>query len=101
MKQAGTKDLLWRCPKCGHRFVTRNIWHSCGHYRLADHFEGKASLVRTESFGRLGYGHHFRLCNPNEIDRALVEFLGEAYSIGQQDPLKTTASKKRFQLTPR
>jgi len=136
--------------------VTRNIWHSCGHYRLADHFKGKASvlretfdryveaarrygpvtvyaqktrivmqgrvrfagavvrkdwvdasmwlkrivthprLVRTESFGRLGYGHHFRLCNPNEIDCALVEFLGEAYSIGQQDPLKTTASKKRF-----
>ena len=155
MKRAGTKDLLWRCPKCGHRFVTRNIWHSCGHYRLADHFQGKASilretfdryveearrygpvtvyaqktrivmqgrvrfagvvvrkdwldagmwlkrivthprLVKTESFGRLGYGHHFRLCNPNEIDAALVKFLGEAYAIGQQDPIQAAKPKRQ------
>lgn len=25
---------LWRCPKCGNRFVTRNMWHSCGKYQL-------------------------------------------------------------------
>lgn len=25
---------LWRCPKCRERFVTANIWHSCGKYRL-------------------------------------------------------------------
>ena len=31
---------LWRCGKCGHRFVTKNLWHSCGRYRLADHFKG-------------------------------------------------------------
>ena len=159
MKRAGAKDLLWRCPRCGHRFVTRNMWHSCGHYRLSDHFEDEASvlretfdryveaarrygpvtvyaqktrivfqgrvrfagavvrkdwldasmwlkrlvthprLVRTESFGRLGYGHHFRLCHPNEIDAALVELLGEAYAIGQQETLKTTASNKRLQRT--
>ena len=37
---------LWRCPRCGHRFVTRNMWHSCGRYRLADHFRGKSPLVR-------------------------------------------------------
>ena len=23
------KPPLWTCPKCGHRFVTRNMWHSC------------------------------------------------------------------------
>lgn len=23
---------LWRCPKCGARFVTRKMWHSCGKY---------------------------------------------------------------------
>ena len=25
---------LWRCPKCGEKFVTRNMWHSCGKYTL-------------------------------------------------------------------
>jgi hypothetical protein len=25
---------LWRCPKCGARFVTRNLWHSCGKFTL-------------------------------------------------------------------
>jgi hypothetical protein len=29
---------LWRCPRCHERFVTRNLWHSCGKYTLADLF---------------------------------------------------------------
>jgi Domain of unknown function (DUF5655) len=29
---------LWRCPQCGERFVTANIWHSCGKYSLDDLF---------------------------------------------------------------
>lgn len=37
---------LWSCPKCGHRFVTRNLWHSCGRYRVADHFRGKPPVLR-------------------------------------------------------
>ncbi|HEV8588883.1 MAG TPA: DUF5655 domain-containing protein [Pyrinomonadaceae bacterium] len=144
MKYPARTQSLWRCPKCGHRFVTRNLWHSCGRYRLADHFEGKPAilretfdryvaaartfgavtvyaqktrivmqgrvrfagavvrkdwldagmwlkrrvnhprLVRTESFGRLGYGHHFRLSHPQHIDQAMIDLLGEAYAIGQQ-----------------
>jgi len=32
---------LWRCPKCGKWFVTRNIYHSCARYPLAHHFRGK------------------------------------------------------------
>ncbi len=31
----------WKCPECGHRFVTKNMSHSCGRYRLQDHFRGK------------------------------------------------------------
>jgi hypothetical protein len=42
---------LWRCGKCGHRFVTRNLWHSCGRYRLADHFKGKPRTLR-QTFNR-------------------------------------------------
>ncbi len=40
------KKPLWTCPRCGHRFVTRNMSHSCGRYRLADHLAGKDPLVR-------------------------------------------------------
>lgn len=46
MKEAKSKRPLWQCPKCGHRFVTANIWHSCGRYRLADHFAGKPVVLR-------------------------------------------------------
>jgi hypothetical protein len=37
---------LWTCPRCGHRFVTRNLWHSCSRYPLAHHFAGMDPLVR-------------------------------------------------------
>ena len=145
MKRADSKRALWQCPKCGHRFVSANVWHSCGHYRLADHFAGKPKilretfdcyvsaarvygavtvyaqktrivmqgrvrfagavvrkdwldasmwlkrrithprLVRTESFGHLGYGHHFCLRHPQDIDQKMIDLMGEAYAIGRQD----------------
>jgi hypothetical protein len=37
---------LWKCPRCGHRFVTRNLSHSCVRVRLADHFRGKPAERR-------------------------------------------------------
>jgi hypothetical protein len=43
---------LWTCPRCGHQFVTRNIWHSCGRYDLDNHFVGKDDLLRP-TFDRL------------------------------------------------
>ena len=39
---------LWQCPKCGERFVTRNMWHSCGKHSL------EALFARSEP-------HVFRL----------------------------------------
>jgi hypothetical protein len=29
---------LWQYPKCGERFVTRDMWHSCGTCTLEDLF---------------------------------------------------------------
>lgn len=29
---------LWRCPRCGERFVTRNLWHSCGKHTYKEIF---------------------------------------------------------------
>ena len=43
---AQTKKPLWTCPTCGHRFVTRNMWHSCSNYSLEGHFERKEPSVR-------------------------------------------------------
>lgn len=45
-------DSLWTCPDCGHRFVTPNIWHSCGVFDLEAHVVGKEPVVR-EIFDRL------------------------------------------------
>jgi len=36
------KRPLWRCPKCGAKLVTRNLWHSCGRHSL------KALFARSE-----------------------------------------------------
>jgi len=42
---------LWQCPRCGHRFVTKNLWHSCVRIRLAEHFKSKP-LLRRKTFDR-------------------------------------------------
>lgn len=33
-----TLPPLWACPKCGARFVSANMWHSCGRFRVEDLF---------------------------------------------------------------
>ena len=43
---------LWTCSDCGHQFVNPNTWHSCGHYEIDDHFEGKDPQVK-EIFDRI------------------------------------------------
>jgi hypothetical protein len=42
-------------------------------------------LQRVEDFGVLGYGHHFRLEDPADIDAALEALMAEAYLVGTQD----------------
>lgn len=37
---------LWICPRCGHRFVNRNQWHSCRRYSLAQVFARSEPEVR-------------------------------------------------------
>ncbi len=38
---------MWTCTKCGHRFLRRNRTHSCGVYRIVDHFKGKPDSVKV------------------------------------------------------
>lgn len=37
---------LWTCPKCGAKFVTRNLWHSCGPWTVEGFLEGKGPRAR-------------------------------------------------------
>lgn len=38
---------LWTCPACGHRFVTRNMSHSCVNVPISAHFKGKPQLKKV------------------------------------------------------
>lgn len=140
-----SKRPLWRCPRCGHRFVTKNLWHSCVRVSVGAHFRGKPAerkrtwdrwlatarkcgpvtayaqktrlviqarvrfagavvrvghvdaglwlrrrvehplLQQVEDFGKLGYGHHFRLEHPEDIDLELESLMREAYRVGTQE----------------
>jgi hypothetical protein len=42
------------------------------------------TLVRVESFGRLGYGHYFRLRTAADLDAALAGLIAEAYAAARQ-----------------
>jgi hypothetical protein len=41
------KKRLWKCPKCGEEFTTKNQWHSCGRFNLDDHFKNCQPQVRA------------------------------------------------------
>jgi Domain of unknown function (DUF5655) len=36
---------MWKCPRCGARLVTRNLWHSCGRFTLENLFGGSDQSV--------------------------------------------------------
>ena len=55
------KPSLWKCPLCGHRFVTRNLSHSCVRVSLATHFRGKPA-ARKRTFDR--WVRAARACGP-------------------------------------
>jgi hypothetical protein len=89
------KRPLWKCPECGHSFVTRNLSHSCVRVPMSAHFldaglwlRRKADhprLRKIEDFGRLGQVHHFRLESPDDVDAALETLIREAYRVGTQE----------------
>jgi hypothetical protein len=52
---------LWQCPKCGERFISKNMWHSCGRYslqKLFAHSEPQVFKLFTK------YAHMIRSCGP-------------------------------------
>src|SRR5688572_29690593 len=37
---------LWTCPKCGEKFTSKNMSHSCGQFKLDDLFTKCEPIVR-------------------------------------------------------
>jgi hypothetical protein len=39
---------LWTCPKCGRRFVSRNLWHASGDYSVEGFLEvPRGTFIRS------------------------------------------------------
>jgi hypothetical protein len=38
---------LWTCPRCGAKFVTPNMWYSCGPWTVDTFLEGKGPRARA------------------------------------------------------
>ncbi len=55
---------LWRCPKCGKYFVTRNMWHACARHSLDEHFVCKDPKLRLLFDGLLGL---LKRCGPVRV----------------------------------
>lgn len=36
---------LWACPRCGQRFVSPNMWHSCVRMTVREHLQGRPKEV--------------------------------------------------------
>jgi hypothetical protein len=58
------RATLWQCPKCEHRFASRNLRHSCGNYRLADHFKNRSLSIGQST----------------DVDKDLELLMREAYT---------------------
>jgi hypothetical protein len=95
---------LWWCPKCQRRFANRNQSHACGRHKLvrmsfavvmprARWLDGHVVLARRlpscrfrriETFSPRNHLHAFRLTQLSDIDEEFVDWLREAYRVGEQ-----------------
>lgn len=55
---------LWRCPKCGKYYVTRNMWHACARHSVAEHFRGKDPKLKLLFDGLVGL---LKRCGPVRV----------------------------------
>jgi hypothetical protein len=55
---------LWTCPKCGRRFVGRNMWHACGDHSVEKFLGSKGERAR-DFFDR--FESLIAACGPYEV----------------------------------
>ncbi len=61
---AGSCRKLWKCPRCGAKFVQRNLSHSCGRHSIDDFLAGRGPQGRT-LFTR--FAELIAKCGPHDI----------------------------------
>lgn len=61
---ATKQRALWKCPKCGERFVTAKMWHSCGRYSVKDLFAQSEPKVQRIFRKLAGMA---RACGPSRM----------------------------------
>jgi hypothetical protein len=76
---------VWTCPKCGARLITKNLWHSCGHFTL------EALFARSDP-SVLNLAWRF-------VD--ILRTLGDVQIIPQKTRLVCVARVRFAGLTPR
>lgn len=82
---ARSQHPVWTCPRCGARLITKNLWHSCGHFTL------EALFARSD---------------PPVVDLAwrfvdVLRRLGDVQIIPQKTRLVCVARVRFAGLTPR
>ena len=82
---AAREPPLWICPKCGARLITRNLWHSCGRFRLDALFARSTSEVLAAARKYV----------------ALLESLGDVQVLPQKTRLVVVARVRFAGLYPR
>jgi hypothetical protein len=83
---AAVRELpLWVCPKCGARLITRNLWHSCGRFRLEALFARSTPEVLAAARKYV----------------ALLESLGDVQVLPQKTRLVAVARVRFAGLYPR
>lgn len=72
---------LWTCPKCGHQFVTRNMWHSCTTIAVDEAFSRSTPIVR-ELFDR--YVELIDRCGPMTViaQKTRIVIMGRVRFVG-------------------
>jgi hypothetical protein len=76
---------VWECPNCAARLVSRNLWHSCGHFTLD-------ALFAKANPGVLDLAHRYV---------AMLHSLGDVQVIPQKTRLVCVARVRFGGLVPR
>jgi hypothetical protein len=97
------RTAMWTCPRCGHRFVSANMWHSCSHHSVDEHFARAEPQVRA-AFDRLV--ELYERCGPIVViaQKTRIVFMVRARFGGCQvrrDRLVTNVSLPRRVAHPR
>jgi hypothetical protein len=92
-----TRGTLWRCPRCGQTFVSRNLPHSCAVRELDAHFADAAPHVRATFDALLDAlrSHGDVIVNAT---RTRITFQGRMRFAGVQQPRRSHLAA-RFLLT--